>query len=388
MSVHASSAFIIQTPYTVNMTNHPGVEIEVEQNRQNIRSDGYAMSIGEVLNLYKDREIVIRPEFQRLFRWPIEKQSRLIESMLLDIPLPPIFVSQAEDSVWEVVDGLQRLSTILKFMGELRNEETGEMHTPSTLTKTKYIPSLDGMQYSDLPQAVKIQLKRARLDFRILLKESDDAVKYELFDRLNSGGMRTSPQEVRTALLIMSNPGLFTSLQSLRSDANVADSLALSDRQLEEQYDLELLVRFIVFRTSTPDELGSFADIDSFLTDKLLALAKDDTFDPGDMFNLTLRIFAVANTIGSAAFRRFDAERGRSTGGFSVSAFEAVTAGLALHIDDWEALDPSSRSDELYKALGKLWVDPDFRSNSGAGVRASSRAPRMPAVGHRLFQLS
>lgn len=77
---------------------------EVDSNRRNIRSDGYTMSIGEAANMYRDREIVITPEYQRLFRWTIEQQSRLIESILLDIPLPPIFVAQREDGVWEVVD--------------------------------------------------------------------------------------------------------------------------------------------------------------------------------------------------------------------------------------------------------------------------------------------
>src|SRR5690606_18180853 len=144
------------------------IEAEITEHRRSIRSDSYQMSIGEVLNLYRDHEIRIRPEFQRLFRWPLEKQSKLIESILLDIPLPPVFVSQAEDSVWEVVDGLQRLSTILSFVGELRDEAKDEVLAPSQLTRTKYIPSLEGITYEALPQAVKIQFKRSRLDFRIL----------------------------------------------------------------------------------------------------------------------------------------------------------------------------------------------------------------------------
>lgn len=366
---------------------HSKVESEIEGNRQNIRSDGYAMSIGEVLNLYKDKEIKIRPEFQRLFRWPIEKQSRLIESLLLDIPLPAIFVSQADDSVWEVVDGLQRLSTILKFMGELRDEATGELQQSSRLTRTKYLPSLEGLSYQDLPQTVKIQLKRARLDFRILLKESDEAVKYELFDRLNSGGMRTSPQEVRTALLIMSNPSFFEALQDLRRRNHVIEALSLSERQLEEQYDLELIVRFMAFQQSTPEELASFADIDSFLTDKLLAMATDEHLDRNHLFDLTNRVFVIANSIGAAAFRKFDSMRQKSTGGFSVSAFEAVSAGLAFHLDAWSALPVDEQIDGLYSALSALWVDEEFKANSGAGVRATTRAPRMPGVGQRLFTL-
>lgn len=363
------------------------IEEEIETNRQNIRSDGYAMSIGEVLNLYRDEEIVIRPEFQRLFRWPIEKQSRLIESILLDIPLPPIFVAQGENSVWEVVDGLQRLSTVLQFVGELRDEESGSILPHSILTKTKYIPSLENAAYEDLPQSVKIQFKRARLDFRILLKESDSAVKYELFDRLNSGGMRTSPQEVRTAILIMNNPDFYNALQALRADERVVESLALTDRQMDEQYDLELLVRFMAFQRSTLEELSGFADIDSFLTDKLLEMAKEDEAERRPLFELAAEVFTVTSTIGSAAFRRYDREKGRSLGGFSVSAFEAVTSGVAAHVNEWLALAETDRASRLLQAVETLWLDGDFKANSGAGVRATTRAPKMPAVGERIFRL-
>lgn len=363
------------------------IEEQIESNRQNIRSDGYAMSIGEILNMYRDHEIIIRPEFQRLFRWPIEKQSKLIESILLGIPLPPIFVAQMDDARWEVVDGLQRLSTILQFAGELRDEATEETLTASTLTKTKYIPALDGMTYSALPPSVRLQFKRSRLDFRILLRESDDAVKYELFDRLNSGGMPTSPQEVRTATLIMSNPTLNGALQQLRDEEDVVETLALTARQNEEQYDLELLVRYCAFHESTPEELSAFSDMETFLTEKLHAMARSPEADWRPIIADARGVFSVAAALGPAAFRKYDASRERTTGGFSVSTFEAVTSGISAHLADWLALSPDARSRELEERLKCLWADETFRSNSGAGVRATTRAPRMPEVGYRIFDV-
>lgn len=364
------------------------IEDEIEEHRRNIRSDSYQMSIGEVLNLYRDHEIRIRPEFQRLFRWPLEKQAKLIESILLDIPLPPVFVSQAEDSVWEVVDGLQRLSTILSFVGELRDESTDEVQAPSVLTRTKYIPSLEGMTYANLPQATKIQFKRSRLDFRILLKESDDSVKYELFDRLNSGGLSTSPQEVRTAILIMNNEPFYQDLDVLRGNDTVVETMALTARQIEEQYDLELLVRFLAIRVSSTEELASFSDMDTFLTDKLMELAKHRRDELSEYISLLKEIFAVASSAGPAAFRKFDSAKNRSVGGFSVSTFEAVTAGLAAHIEDWKMLDTQLQEKELLKRVQELWADSEFIANSGAGVRATSRVPRMPAIGTRIFVLN
>ncbi|QWZ07817.1 DUF262 domain-containing protein [Nocardioides panacis] len=363
------------------------LEAEIDRNRQSIRSDGYAMSIGEVLNLYRDEEIRIRPEFQRLFRWPIEMQARLIESILLDIPLPTIFVAQAEDGVWEVVDGLQRLSTILLFMGELRDEVSKEHMPPSTLVKTKYLPALEGMLYTELPQSIKLQLKRARLDFRILLRESDDAVKYELFDRLNSGGMATSPQEVRTALVIMRDPTFHLWLQDLRNLESLQNTVAITDRQLAEQYDLELLVRFLVYRESAPEALSSFADIDSFLTERLLEIASDDTFDRDGNDSIVRTVFDVIWSLGPEAFRKFDAVKGKTVGAFSVSAYEAVTSGVATNLDSWIKVPEAQREALLRERVQALWSDSEFLRHSGAGIRATTRAPKMPAVGARIFSV-
>jgi Protein of unknown function DUF262 len=87
---------------------------EINEARKVIVSDGYEMSIGELMNLYRDNELRIDPELQRLFRWDDTRKTRFIESLLLGIPIPPIFVFQDEKGVWELIDGLQRLSTIFR----------------------------------------------------------------------------------------------------------------------------------------------------------------------------------------------------------------------------------------------------------------------------------
>lgn len=96
--------------------------------------------------LYRDGDIDIHPEFQRIFRWNSTQKSRLIESILLGIPIPPIFVSQRDDGVWDVIDGVQRLSTVLEFVGEYR-DDAGQRVAPSVLTTTEYLPALEGYRW-------------------------------------------------------------------------------------------------------------------------------------------------------------------------------------------------------------------------------------------------
>ena len=99
------------------------LQVEIDEARAEIRTDSYAVSIGEWISLYEKNELDIHPEFQRFFRWSLEQKSRLVESILLGIPIPQIFVAQRPDGIWDVVDGVQRLSTIYQLAGILRDEK-------------------------------------------------------------------------------------------------------------------------------------------------------------------------------------------------------------------------------------------------------------------------
>src|SRR5882724_11559216 len=121
---------------------------EIDKTRAEIRTDGYPVSIGEWMSIYEKRELDIHPEFQRFFRWSLRQKSRLIESLLLGIPIPQIFVAQRPDGVCDVVDGLQRLSTIFEFAGILLSQEKKKLD-PLTLEPTTYLPSLVNRRWDD-----------------------------------------------------------------------------------------------------------------------------------------------------------------------------------------------------------------------------------------------
>jgi hypothetical protein len=167
---------------------------EIDSARAEIRTDGYSMSIGEWISLYENEEIDIHPEFQRFFRWTSYQKSRLIESIFLGIPIPQIFVAQRRDGIWDVVDGVQRLSTIYQFVGILKDEDK-TLLPPLILESTKYLPSLRGKRWDDpanieesLTPTQRLLIKRTKIDVSIILKESDEKSKYELFQRLNTNG--------------------------------------------------------------------------------------------------------------------------------------------------------------------------------------------------------
>lgn len=110
---------------------------EVQAARKKVVTDGYEMSLGEIVNLYRNEELKIAPVFQRLFRWEDERKTRFIESILLGIPFPPIFVFQDENGIWELIDGLQRLSTLFQLTGDLKGERAQELG-PLILNGTEF----------------------------------------------------------------------------------------------------------------------------------------------------------------------------------------------------------------------------------------------------------
>jgi Protein of unknown function DUF262 len=370
------------------------LEKEIQQRAKEIHTDAYAMSIGEVMNLYESNELDIHPEFQRFFRWSPKQKSRLIESILLGIPIPSIFVAQRDDGVWDVVDGLQRLATIFEFVGILRDEE-GAPVPASRLEATLYLPSLEGVVWeSDEPRAVtltnaqRLTLKRARLDFKIVQKESDPSTKYELFQRLNTGGSQLSDQEVRNCVLIMINRDFYLWLQTLQGNSSFQLCVAMSERQIEEQYDLELILRFLTFTNSTDIELRGMTDLRDFLDNVSVRYAQDSRFDyetQALVFERTFRLLEEA--LGDEAFRRYDGVRNRFMGGFSVSAYEAVSAGVAANLDAWEAIDSrDERKDRITRRVQELWSNQTFRQSSGSGIRATSRIPVIVPLGQQFMR--
>lgn len=361
---------------------------QIAAKRREIKTDGYPISIGEWISMYERSELDIHPEFQRFFRWTNEQKSALIESILLGIPLPPIFVSQREDGVWDVVDGLQRLSTIFQFVGILRNEHNKDVD-PLVLQATKYLPALDGVLWEDpadrksLGSDLQLLIKRSKISASIVLKESDESAKYELFQRLNTGGSQLSPQEVRNCLLVMVNKSFFEWLKDLPTDENFALTTALSDRPLEEAYDVELALRFILLSTIDEVDVSSMGDVGAFLTDKMTVIAQDKRYKrvpAGKLFSDTFEV--IAETLGDEAFKRYSKKKVRHEGGFLLSLYEVIALGVAFNISR-NTLCAKSKIKE--RAQG-VWGDKKFTDWATSGVTASRRLPRLIPYGRALFR--
>ena len=364
------------------------LEIEIKKARKEIVSDGYDMSLGEVMNLYKDDELKINPEFQRLFRWDITRKTRFIESILLSIPIPPIFVFQDKDGNWELIDGLQRLSTVLEFAGVLKSPD-GKKVAPSTLEGTKFLPSLADKCWQvwnegdeSIDKSMQMQIKRARIRVEILLKESDENAKYELFQRLNTGGAQLSEQEVRNCVAVMINPELYKLLQKLSENKDFAKTVNQTDKALEKQSGVELVLRYFAFKHH-PYKKG--LDVHEYLDEALVEISQSDKIDWENEETLFKKTFSLLNdSLGDTAFKRWD---GANFGGkFLMSLYETIAFGVSQNLDKIESKGKEQQKEFIETRAKALWSDPIFEKNSGAGIRGTTRLSNLLPMAKGFFK--
>lgn len=359
----------------------------VDKKRREISSDNLSMSIGELLNLFKEEELDIHPEFQRVFRWLPEQKSRLIESLLLGIPLPPIYVATSGAGTWEVIDGVQRLSTIFEFMGELvgppsDDSDENVKKDALVLDATKHLPELRNVTYASLDQTLRLEFKRTRLDVKVLSRDSEgeNTGKFDLFERLNTYGQPLSPQELRNCVLVSLNAEMFRWLKALAEDANFRNCTLLSDTQLLERYDMDLVLRFLTLREAEPSDIG---DVHDFLRDRMEEVATSENYDFDAEEAVFREVFAYLDAgVGSDAFRAWSKSRGEFRGGFSLGAFEGIALALGRH---WKSVKKLGEKFDLTGFVHEVWSQPEY-TKSFSGLRARERMARVVPAAERSIQ--
>lgn len=369
------------------------LQLQIDQARMQVHTDSYPMSIGELVNLYDDGEIDIHPEFQRIYRWTEEQKSKLIESILLGIPLPSIFVAQRNDGIWDVVDGLQRISTILSFMGKLKNPE-GEILPQLTLQATKYLPALAGKVWEDdcnpskqIDMDIKRVFKREKLDIKIIKRESEGDTKFELFQRLNTGGSKLSDQEVRNCMLLMLNSKGYSWLKEISQTEDFIKSTPLSEKQIEECYNQELALRFIIQRHTSKKIQKEHTDVAPYLNAEMSRLfAPKSEIDFENEKTVFLKTFSLINqTLEDKSFKKFNHEKQKYEGAISLPVYEAITYGISKLIES-EQKDDAEIGQLILDKSKELTQHNTFESTLQNRARPIDRMIAMINLGEEIFQ--
>jgi hypothetical protein len=217
-----------------------------------------------------------------------------------------------------------------------------------------------------------LSIKRARIRVEILKPESDPYAKYELFQRLNTGGTELSEQEVRNCTALMINPDFYAWLKDRSLFPAFKATTAQTEEALRKQAGMELALRFIAFRRC-PYESG--LDVHEYLDKALIDLARDKAFPyEAERENFERTFTKLNEALGDEAFKRWDGER--FTGKFLMSVFEVTALGVSKNLDHVDALGENA-SIFLTNRAKDLWQNQVFQQNSGAGVRGTTRLSRL-----------
>ena len=254
--------------------------------------------------MYDDGDIIPDPEYQRDFIYDVKRRSKLIESVLLSIPIPTVYLCREEDETFSVIDGHQR---IMSFVTYLKNEYA--------LKGLQEIKELNGKKFSDLEKPIQKKLKSTTLHAICLLKESQE-LKYEIFKRLNQGAVALKPQELRNCIF----RGSFN---------NMLESIAANNAQLTQMFFgenqrkayQERILRFFALREFQNYKSSMPATLNDYMS-KHQNDSPEDISKLKSLFNGTIDI--IKQVLGNAAFRAYSREKGAYMEKFSPTVYDSI----------------------------------------------------------------
>ncbi|HEX8472603.1 MAG TPA: DUF262 domain-containing protein [Pyrinomonadaceae bacterium] len=310
-------------------------------------------NLSTLADLVSNRTIDTSPRFQRRFRWDQKRQSTLIESFLMNVPVPPIFLNEDEYGKYSVIDGKQRLTAITDFLA-------GRLE----LSGLEIYKELNGKTFSDLPPKLQSVMRtRPTLRATIILRQSDPDIKYEVFHRLNTGGVKLNPQEIRNSAF----PGPFNDLLWELSDSkHFHQLLGIKNRRksvlYKEMRDIEFVLRYFTFKEHWQDFTGSMKRLMDRYMDNNKDIPLHQVNELKDDFRHTLEL--VDEAFGQYAFKRWQPEKGQWRSVVLAALYDAQMIGVR----EFKLNQLMGKQDQITEGLKSLFQNEEFRKSIDAAT--------------------
>ncbi|WP_053117151.1 DUF262 domain-containing protein [Pseudomonas sp. P1.31] len=366
--------------------------LALESKVEKVHTQSLDLSFNELLDMSKDGELDINPDYQRLFRWSQGAQSRFIESLLLEMPVPPLYVVEDDNGKYQLIDGLQRFSSYLHLRGELEAPHLSDPVKKGDhlqLQECDIVEDLNGLTYDDLPTALKIRLKRAFVRVEVVRKGSDNKFRYHMFKRLNTGGEALTSQQLRNCTIRMLDSKFIDFVIALSKKPDFVTCISkISDQQKLGSFDQELVLRFFALKNYKAKFVH---DVSDFLTEYMEKVT--DPEEPGVVFDYVDqersfdKTFDILNkTLGERSFGR--GAKGGVQANFAVYHFEAICIGLQPYLDNIDP-DNAAHIDALRDKLLEIKADADFINHTTGGGKNSpgQLTNRIGVVSEKLAEL-
>jgi uncharacterized protein with ParB-like and HNH nuclease domain len=298
---------------------------QLDKETRKVDFDSFDISVKELVSMTDEGIIDIAPEYQRQFRWPHENQSRLIESVLLGIPVPSLFMAANKDGSWELIDGVQRLNSLIHFVGSEGQLKKFGFESNLVLKGLEVLTEFNNSSFKDLPQTLKLKFNLRPLKVTTLSDKSDLKVRFDLFERLNTGGIKLTDQEIRSCVF----RGQFNDfITELSENEHFNSVVNLPKVKSNDGTKNELILKFFAYKNNREQFDHSVVN---FLNDYMAEASISFNYRKNrSTFEKTFE--ALANELPDGIKRG-----NRSTTPYNL--FEAITIGAADAIEEGIAIN-------------------------------------------------
>jgi len=331
-------------------------ELFGEKTDSKIRTDSKDLPIREFLTMKQEGELVLRPVYQRKFVMDVKLCSGLVESILMDVPIPVIYLAESKDGSFSVIDGQQRLTAFLSFVeGKFPNGKD------FALTGLKVLKNLNKKKFIDLDKSQQAKIKQTALRTIVIKKESDQEIKFNVFERLNTGSIKLNEDELRNTIF----RGDYVKLL-----AELEENATFHKLVRNERARLRMLYRGMILRFFALAEKSFYnykPSMKQFCNKELSDnqnMKIEKYIEYRDKFLKTVEL--VLLVFGDKAFRRFmpgnneDPKGKWNIGQLNMSLFDIQMCGFALYNKN----QVIAKSDAIREALLKLMSSDERFINS------------------------
>lgn len=285
------------------------MELNEKLDAKKVYTDKKDLTLSILKEMYDEGDIDTNPIYQRDFLQDWKKASKLIESLLLEIPIPTVYLCQEIDNSFSVIDGQQRLTSFIKF---LKNE--------FELEGLQELSELNGKKFCELEKSIQKKIKSSTVHAIYLLKESQE-LKYEIFARLNLGSEKLKPQELRNCIY----RGSFNNmLEDIAAKNTLLRTMFVQEnsRKIYQEYILRFfsLKDFNSYKSSLTKTMNSYMQVHQNDGESDIAEAKK-------LFNGTLDI--VKQVLGDSAFKTFSYDKNLYLEKFSKTAYDSIMVAFS-----------------------------------------------------------
>ena len=315
------------------------------------------ITIASIIRRIENDELEFDSSFQRKAGlWNKKQKSQLIESIFLKIPLPAFYFDASDDDRWQIIDGLQRIGTIKEYV----------VDQSFALTGMEFLKDLNGCKFDQLPRALQRRIEETNLNAYLVNPSTPKNVKFNIFKRINTGGLILEPQEIRNALY-QGQASMFLLKMSQSTEFRKATDYSIKpDRML----DREFCLRFVCF--TQLDVEKEYTVLDEFLNKGMEYLSVADENTLSQVYFEFEYVMKVSNELfGKFAFRRLNTEERR--GPVNKSLFEAWSL-IILGLGDNDINILKDQKEILRKKFTTLCDDYDFQNTIRASDKTSVKS--------------